>query len=120
MSTKKEKLSVLEEAVKAEETKVEEPAKLQAAEPLKEEPKKAAETVIYTGESLPGGSLQQFSIFKNGLPKDLEEHIEKCPAIKELMVPLASLAETRINLLVQGSRENTLNRQVQSYIRGNN
>jgi hypothetical protein len=118
MSTKKDKLSVLEEAVKAEETKAEESVKLQAAEPPKEEPKKAAEPVIYIGESLPGGSLQQFSIYKNGLPPVLEAHIEKCPAIREMLVPVSKLAETRANLPVQGSREHTLNTQIQSYIRG--
>ncbi|TYS66369.1 hypothetical protein FZD47_02460 [Bacillus infantis] len=114
MSTKKDKQTVLEETIPV----VDETAKLQAAELPKEEPKQTAETVIYTGESLPGGTLQQFSIFKNGLPEVLNPYIEKCPAIKDMMVPLSQLSETRKNLLVHGSREHTLNNQIKAYIRG--
>lgn len=93
----------------------------ESTESIQPEPKTAkeqVETVIYTGESLPGGTLQRYSVFQNGLPKALEVHFEKCPAIKELLVPISDLSETKINLDVIGSREHALNAQIQAYIRG--
>ncbi|EFV78953.1 hypothetical protein HMPREF1013_00837 [Bacillus sp. 2_A_57_CT2] len=86
-----------------------------------EEPKqtKTQETLIYIGDSLPGGTLQKYSLFKNGvIPDSLQTHIKKCPAIRELIISVSSLSESRIQLLVAGSRENTLNGLIQKYIRG--
>lgn len=79
---------------------------------------KKTETVVYVGESLQGGSLQQFSVFKNGIPAMLEPQIKECPAIKALMVPISSLAQARQNLSIQGTSENVLNAQIQKYVRG--
>ncbi|PAQ15069.1 hypothetical protein CD798_08480 [Bacillaceae bacterium SAOS 7] len=76
------------------------------------------ETVIYIGESLPNGALQQFSIFKNSVPVTLKTHFEQCPAIESLIIPISKLAEARKNLLVKGTVENVLNTQVQKYVRG--
>lgn len=102
-------------------TKKREAKELEKVEVVVEEqhqPEKT-ETLVYVGESLPGGALQKHSLFKNGvIPGFLQTHIEKCPAIKELIVPVASLPVTRIQLMVSGSRENTLNSLVQKYIRG--
>lgn len=92
-----------------------------------EQPQEVAETnsvvveakpqpvLVYVGSSLPKGTLQQFSVFKNGIPSFLNEHIEKCPAINELMVPISQLNETRENLAVVGSREHTLNELIKKY-----
>lgn len=77
-----------------------------------------AEAIVYVGQSLPGIGLQQFAIFKNGVPSYLEPHIEKCRAIKSLMVPVSQLSAARRNLTVQGSAEDALNKKVQSYMRG--
>lgn len=73
---------------------------------------------VYAGNSLAKGALQQFSTFKNGLPVAISEHIAKCAAIGQMMVPVSKLAETRRNLEVVGSREHALNAQIQSYVRG--
>jgi hypothetical protein len=92
-------------------------------EPVDEEIKEEAlaiETVIYIGESLRGGELQQFSTFKNGLPVTVEKHIEECPAIQSLIVPVSNLAQARQNLLIQATSEYVLNEQVKSYTRGEN
>lgn len=86
-----------------------------------EEPKQAKiqETLVYIGDSLPGGTLQKYSLFKNGgIPGSLQTHIEKCPAIRELIIPVSFLSESRTQLMVAGSRENTLNGLVQKYTRG--
>lgn len=76
------------------------------------------ETVIYVGESLPNGVLSQYNIFTNGVPTILEEDIKKCPAIKQLMVPISALNETRSQMEKQGSMEHTLNGQILQYVLG--
>ena len=83
---------------------------------VNEAPEEKAETVIYTGESLPNGMLSQYAIFNNGLPEFLKEDIENCPAIKQLMVPISALTETQAKMLQQGSREHTLNTQILQYV----
>ncbi|MBG9548416.1 hypothetical protein ABE25_20975 [Cytobacillus firmus] len=81
--------------------------------------KTPADTLVYIGDSLPGGTLERYSLFKYGrIPGIVQTHIEKCPAIKELLVPVSNLSVSRAQLLVAGSRENILNGQVQKYIRG--
>lgn len=74
--------------------------------------------VIYVGSSLQRGALQQYSVFKNGIPKSLQADIENCPAIAQLMVPIPKLVETQRNMQVQGSLEYTLNEQIKNYARG--
>lgn len=76
------------------------------------------EAVIYIGQSLSSGILQQYSVFNNGIPAHLDPYIEKCPAIKQLIIPISKLAEAKNSLLVTGSRENVLNQQIQTYVRG--
>lgn len=78
----------------------------------------AAETLIYAGSSLPQGALQQYSVFQNGAPALLKDHIEKCPAIAQLMVPISQLPSTQANILLTGTREHTLDQQIKSYVRG--
>jgi len=76
--------------------------------------KKNVETLVYCGPSFIG-QLQQFSIFKSGIPIYLEKHIETCPAIKSLFVPTSKLSVTREKLNKQGSRENQLYQNILEY-----
>lgn len=49
------------------------------------------ETVCYIGPTIPG-TVQHAAFFRNGLPEHLEKAIEKCPAIKGLLIPISKLA----------------------------
>ncbi len=64
------------------------------------------ERLIYCGPSLPGGLLQQHTIFKGGIPGHLKDAIEKCPGIKALFVPPAKLAAVAAAIRSPGSLEN--------------
>ncbi|KZL88712.1 hypothetical protein [Clostridium magnum] len=75
-------------------------------------------TLIYCGPSLPNGVLQQYSMFKNGLPEYLNDQFKACPAIKELFVSTTKLNATRQNMEIQGTRENTLLKKIMEYTRG--
>lgn len=104
-------------AVTSENTTAKPVKKVVASEKTVKEQKNSNETVVYVGSSIPKAGLQQFSIFKNGLPASLDPHIEKCPAIKALMVPVSQLTEARRNLATQGTGEYVLNQKIQSYAR---
>lgn len=81
---------------------------------------KDSEPVIYLGPSLRNGMLQQFSVFNNGIPAYLAGDIEKCPAIKALMVPIAKSAIARNKLSEKGALEHTLYAQIHQYVRSEN
>ncbi|MFP3359181.1 hypothetical protein R0K17_17740, partial [Planococcus sp. SIMBA_143] len=76
------------------------------------------EAVIYVGSTLTGLGLQQYSIFKNGIPKNVQLHIDKCNAIGALTVPVSQLSQARKNIHTPGTAEYVLNQQVLSYARG--
>jgi hypothetical protein len=78
---------------------------------------KGQEAVIYCGASLAAGTLQQYSVFVNGIPEHLHEHIKKCPAIKGLMVPISKFQEVRKRIEEPGTAEHTLNAQILAYVR---
>jgi hypothetical protein len=78
---------------------------------------KEQEAVIYCGASLSAGTLQQYSVFVNGIPEHLNEHIEKCPAIKSLFVPISKFQEVRKRIEEPGTAEHTLNAQILAYVR---
>jgi hypothetical protein len=73
--------------------------------------------LVYCGPNIPGGALQQFTIFKSGLPVHLSEMVGKCPAIKLLCVAPDQLQETRISVNVKGSAANIAYGEVINYIK---
>lgn len=112
-STRKESPKTKAEAVESEPTQV-----VSQETNAEEEVKEQEETVMYIGPSLQKIGLQQNALFRNGIPKTIQQHIEKCSAIGALMVPISRLSEARSNLIVKGTAENMLNQQVLSYGRG--
>jgi hypothetical protein len=76
--------------------------------------KRTIETLVYCGPSFMG-QVQQFSVFKGGIPNYLDNHIENCPSIKNLFIPISKLAITRNKLNKQGSRENQLYKNILEY-----
>lgn len=49
------------------------------------------ETVVYVGPTIPGVANHN-AVFNNGLPKGMQDAIEKEPAFKNLLVPVSQLA----------------------------
>jgi hypothetical protein len=73
--------------------------------------------MVYCGPNIPGGALQQFTVFKGGFPLHLAELVEKCPAIKLLCVSPDQLQATRIGVTVKGSASNIAYGEVIHYIK---
>ncbi|MNO15518.1 hypothetical protein D3C76_51840 [compost metagenome] len=67
--------------------------------------KKESTRVIYIGPNLSNGRLAQYTVFKDGVPKHLEDVIEKNPVIKDLFVPLARLADAQAKIATVGTIE---------------
>lgn len=52
---------------------------------------KTETVVVYVGPTIPGVANHN-AVFNNGLPKGMQDAIEKEPAFKNLLVPVAQLA----------------------------
>lgn len=78
--------------------------------------KKYAERLIYCGPNLPGGALQRYTVFKGGFPVHLGDLFEKCPAIKNLFVPVRELAATEKAISTKGTPQNAFYQQVVKFI----
>jgi len=75
-------------------------------------------TSIYVGPSIPGGALQQNAVFTSDLPVFAKEETEKCPFIKELIVPINELSLATSNLSVKGTKENIMYNKVIEFYKG--
>ena len=63
--------------------------------------------VAYCGPTIKG-IAPQYTVFVDGLPDKLKEKVEQVPLLKALIVPLDKLAEMRVKLEQDGTRENIL------------
>lgn len=75
-------------------------------------------SLIYCGPSLRSNALQQYAIFTSDVPAHVAPHLEKCPAIKALMVPVSEMNTCISNIATQGTAEQVLYNQIQQYVRG--
>ncbi|QGQ95866.1 hypothetical protein EHS13_13765 [Paenibacillus psychroresistens] len=73
------------------------------------------EALIYCGPHLKGGLLNQFTIYKNGFPIHLVKHLEQCPAIKNLFVPIAEMVDTIQLTSEQGSAQHVWFQEISNY-----
>lgn len=73
--------------------------------------------LVYCGPNIPGGALQQFTVFKEALPMYLNEMVEKCPAIAILSVPPDQLQITRNAIGTKGSAANIAYGQIVNFIK---
>jgi hypothetical protein len=71
--------------------------------------------LVYCGPNLPRGILNQFTVYRGGLPKHLGRHLDACPAIRRLFVPPANIDETTKAIKSQGSAESVWFKQVLEY-----
>lgn len=91
----------------------------QSTEQAAEQPKQTTgEQLIYCGPALPNGLLSRFVVFRDGLPKHLEEHFKKCPALEKCFVPVQALGETLKAQAVKGSAEHALYQAVKNHFGG--
>ncbi|MGF9907269.1 hypothetical protein [Brevibacillus porteri] len=93
-------------------------AKNQKQEGDQKKPVDSNNTLIYCGPNLPKMGLMHATSYIGGLPKQLELHIEKCPAIQLLCVPTESLANTLSAIRIQGTAQHTWNEEIKSYGKG--
>lgn len=63
--------------------------------------------VAYCGPSIKGVA-PQYTVFVGGVPAKLAEKMEEFPVLKALTVPREKLAEMRVKVEQDGTRENTL------------
>ncbi|MCL6456493.1 MAG: hypothetical protein K6T85_00660 [Gorillibacterium sp.] len=73
------------------------------------------EPLIYVGPSLPNGLATKYTTFSNGIPVHLSIHFEKCPAFKQLFIPVRRLAETEKRLNDATSAESVFYQQTVKY-----
>lgn len=76
-----------------------------------------AERLIYCGPSMPTRALQQYAVYKGGLPVHLDDLFKECPAIKTLFVPVANLRKIQTALGVIGSPEHIQYTEVLNFIK---
>lgn len=72
--------------------------------------------LIYVGPQVKG--IQRFSVFKGGYPKNLEEHLEKCTAFKQLFVPIQELNMVQMRLNDASTVESMFYNKVIEYFKG--
>lgn len=67
----------------------------------------AVGTVAYCGPTVKG-IAPQYTVFVDGLPEKLKEKVERVTLLNALIVPLDKLAEMRVKIDREGTRENIL------------
>ncbi|WP_433595132.1 hypothetical protein [Lysinibacillus xylanilyticus] len=77
---------------------------------------KEKEQLIYVGPPVKG--VQRYSVFKGGYPKHVENHLEACPAFKQLFVPIQKLSEVQMSLIDPGTVESMFYKKVIEYFEG--
>jgi len=74
-------------------------------------------TVMYVGPTIVG-EIKQYSVYKNGLPKNVSKLAEQVPAIKHLLVQTGHITEARKQINEKGSVLNVMYNKVLDYIKG--
>lgn len=75
-------------------------------------------SIIYCGPSLKRNVLQRYAIFTSDYPNNVAEHIEKCPAINNLMIPVSQLGLCEANIATPGTVEQVMYATIEEYVRG--
>lgn len=88
----------------------------------KKETKKSKKTVerkvpmMYMGPTV-GNVLSQYCIFTNGVPKDVEELMEECPAVKNLLIEVSGINAFETAMHEDGSIQSVYYKKVQEYLK---
>lgn len=78
---------------------------------------KEPERLIYVGPSIPGGILQQYTVYKGGMPVHINGLVDKCPVLKQLFVPVDNMAGFVQAASQKGTRENIFYQQAIDFIK---
>lgn len=79
------------------------------------QPEAAAEPRMYCGPSIPGVASQ--GLLFTEPPPLLREHMEKCPALRSLIISPRDYGRVRQSVARKGSLENTQYRKALEYLR---
>lgn len=74
--------------------------------------------VVYCGPTLKNGVLLQYAVFQGELPAHVQKLAESEVAIKELIVDVKELSNTKKAIGVKGSRENQLYERALVFAKG--
>ena len=75
--------------------------------------------LIYCGPNLQRGILTKYTVFLGeGLPKQLDQHIANCPAIRRLFVEPNLLSKTSQAINTTGTLQNVWFMEIQAYAQG--
>jgi len=75
------------------------------------------EQLIYCGPNIPGGILQKYTVYVNGIPRYLSDLLIKCPAIKSLIVPIEQFSQTEQAIKQKGTPQNMFYNQILEYFK---
>lgn len=63
--------------------------------------------------------LPKYTIYEGGLPQFLDEHLEKCPALKALFIEPSKITETQLQLTDSNSVQSMFYKKVEEYFFNN-
>lgn len=55
--------------------------------------KEEQQSLIYIGPTVKRGLLTKHTVYKNGLPKNIDEHLQKCPQLNRMFVDVTKMTE---------------------------
>lgn len=64
---------------------------------------KPSDQIIYVGASIDRIGLQQFAVYRGGIPEFAQDAVKAFPDLAELFVPIGQLNQARRDILRQGS-----------------
>lgn len=62
-----------------------------------------SDQLIYVGASIDRIGLQQFAVYRGGIPEFVQDAVKACPDLAELFVPIGQLNQARRDIQRQGS-----------------
>ena len=74
---------------------------------------KVSGKVVYCGPTV-RGVAKQYTVYSGGMPRELEEFIQKHPEAAALVVPMDRFAQTRKRMETAGTAEAMLYRKIKS------
>jgi hypothetical protein len=68
------------------------------------QPAQNDDTLVYIGPNIISVGLQQFAVYREGIPAFIQPKVAECPDLKEMFVPISQLNSARRALSRQGSQ----------------
>jgi len=74
---------------------------------------------MYLGPNHPKGILVSGTIFKNGIPDQIQALLDKCPSAKSLLVTTDRVGKMRVDMQNPNSAASTLYKQAEQELENN-